>query len=1295
MGSEEFIELNRTFIKLPREHAQDAAGDNIEYNDFLRFRTSKDLNWAALLQEHRVIILAPAGAGKTTEIRKATRNLRSIRKPAFFIRIEHISNNLEGAFEEGDLQEFEQWLESDEEGWLFLDSIDEARLKDTHYFEEAIRKIAVKLKPAKQRVHVIITGRFDTWRKKTDLDLCNKQFEYSIPPKEVSKPSDEDIGSNQRFRKFKTQKDEKKGKFEVYAICNLSNNQLEIFSHEKNVSNCSEFLKAIEKQGANVYTERPQDLIDVILFWEKYKRVGTRLELMQNSVERRLEERRQNTAVVKDISSNKVREGVRLLAAASTLMKESIIEIPNENNCVGLNIKKLLPDWNPDEHNTILGRPIFGGAIYGAVRLSRPTREFLTAEWLSDCLNRGAPREDVESLFFKKIYGNNVLVPSMRSILPWMILFDEKIRERARKIGPEVIFEGGDPSQLPFEVRTEVLRNVCYKINSGTPRHLATDYSAAQRFASPDIAQDIKSLIEEYQKNTTVTSFLIRMIWLGRIEEALPEAKSFALNNTVEKHVRIPAIMALKEIGSNTDLKELLDVLSSQEEKIDREILSSVVNILDPDQGSIDWIFDILDNTEENEKFKFDTLNSSLVEFVEKLDHDFLFKFVKKIDLFLNKKPFIRNDTFKISEHFSWLMNSGGRAVERLLDAKHPQALDSESISLISKIPSFSRFPGSQRRSLTLNISELAKDWPKLNFALFWKYVEEVRKKHSFGDRNDRLTCYRQAGWFEKYWAFDSDDFDRVKNEITSRSILDDKLVALTLAFQLYDENDRPAKWLKQLEKIVRGKVELERQLSNMLSPPSQEKESEQQDDELRKLNEKSRNDDEEQRKENEKNHTNWMNWLKQNHDILKEEKQLRDVLKKGSVFTAQRYLLDRMRETKENSHRWAEDNWRDLIDEFGLPIAKSFRDGLLLSWRFYQPALRSKNGDQNGTPAAVIIGLSGLKIESKEVENWPNHLTKKEAKLACHYAFHELNGFPDWFSDLYKVFPDVVKECILKEVYWEIETTQNGQEKHYIIDKLTRNDEVEWSDFAPELINYLKEEQPSSSKCLSGCLKIIQGSEIVSNKEIAQIASTKCREIKDLDYIAHWFAAWIGVDPDEAIKKLSKHLKKEKQNSNTVQLAMQIIVNLIGVKTGLSYAREEYKSPKHLKNLYLLMHKYIKVEEDIDRAGKGAYWPELRDHAQRARSSLYYMLANIQGKEAYSALVEVAKEYPEKTFRSVFMYRAKERAENDADFDAWQYSDVLRLNNPSKKKMGYLMRNWKGIIVPSIIGSLLTWLLG
>ncbi|EPE9059988.1 hypothetical protein ACSPJ8_003539 [Klebsiella aerogenes] len=56
--------------------------------------------------------MSEAGAGKTEELRHSAQRLRKEGKVAFFLRLEHIADDFDIAFEEGSLAEFDQWLAS-------------------------------------------------------------------------------------------------------------------------------------------------------------------------------------------------------------------------------------------------------------------------------------------------------------------------------------------------------------------------------------------------------------------------------------------------------------------------------------------------------------------------------------------------------------------------------------------------------------------------------------------------------------------------------------------------------------------------------------------------------------------------------------------------------------------------------------------------------------------------------------------------------------------------------------------------------------------------------------------------------------------------------------------------------------------------------------------------------------------------------------------------------------------------------------------------------------------------------
>src|SRR3569623_214723 len=181
-----FVPLGRTFHELS-PYARES--DEIDLAD--AFLVGQALQWADISKEYRVVILSEAGSGKTEEVRALAKALRAEGKAAFFLRLEDIPDAFELAFgEAGTYEEFQQWLGGNDEGWLLLDSVDEARLKHPKDFEKAVRNIGKVIESAKDRTHIVITGRTTAWRPTTDLCLCQTNLGYTpVRRYELSKRS--------------------------------------------------------------------------------------------------------------------------------------------------------------------------------------------------------------------------------------------------------------------------------------------------------------------------------------------------------------------------------------------------------------------------------------------------------------------------------------------------------------------------------------------------------------------------------------------------------------------------------------------------------------------------------------------------------------------------------------------------------------------------------------------------------------------------------------------------------------------------------------------------------------------------------------------------------------------------------------------------------------------------------------------------------------------------------------------------------------------------------------------------
>lgn len=199
---------------------------------------------------------------------------------------------------------------------------------------------------------------------------------------------------------------------------------------------------------------------------------------------------------------------------------------------------------------------------------------------------------------------------------------------------------------------------------------------------------------------------------------------------------------------------------------------------------------------------------------------------------------------------------------------------------------------------------------------------------------------------------------------------------------------------------------------------------------------------------------------------------------------------------------------------------------------------------------------------------------------------------------------------------------------------------------------------EPENLSNLDNLLKIIQGSTLPADL-IDELASRKCRTLKNLDHVAHWLAVWTGVTPASAIEFFMARIGELSDQNNRSLFAMTFVTHLLGGHRSGGAVRQAFKTPEYLKSLYLLMHDHIRRQEDINRVGAGAYSPGLRDDAQDARNGLFELLNKIPGKESFLALMDIAKAQPDEEYRPWMMLHVKTKAEQDGDIEPWSPSQV------------------------------------
>lgn len=1247
-----FVDLNRKFVTIPREYSFNEE----EFDLPFAFSLLESTGWDSLLQLPRAIILAKAGAGKTEELQAVTHRLRNGGKKAFFFRLEHLDQDFETSFEIGTILEFEEWIISSEPGWFFLDSVDEARLHSSHRFEAAIRKFGNKIGDHKQRAHIFITSRVSEWRAQADLDLIKRKIPFNNPiqtRQEEDKYKPNDLkGSSTGTISVNTKVEPTLLDPAVFALCPLDKDQRKVFSHAFDVQDVETFLLAIEKAEAETFASWPQDLIELIDYWKKNKKIANHAKLIKNSILTQLIERDPERASELPLNIEEARHGAEMLAAAATLLRKSRILVPEQNpdpfrKTDSIDVRSVLKDWSEKQIRALLQRPIFDRAIYGCVRFHhRNVREYLTAHWLNRLLQNGKSRRSIEDLFFKERYGCQVLVPSMRPVLSWLILLDDNIRERVTKTAPETFLQGGDSSEIPIDYRKRILEKLCSQYAHQKRWEFSFDISELRRFTHPDLGQTINALLEIYRDHEEIRGLLLRMIWKGEIQSCTEMALSFVLDAANDASTRIYALRAVGAAGTGDQKRRLIDVILTDSTCKDRELIGECIAAFASEILCIRDVLKLIERVERPEEYSYTSLEGNLKQYsLEGCPEREILKWCEGLLLLLKQPPVMERRDFEVSQKHSWLLPFATLAVERLVRIKHHDALDPSALEIISFTQTADRYHYYYTKDHKL--AELVPQWPELNHALFWFIVTITRQQLNLQNQG-RLIDFGQAYVHNHYWRFTKEDFGKILTDIFTKPEMDDQLVALSLAFQLYQELGRGRIRRQALKKAVRGVPALEERLSIFLKPSPKSEESKQ----IRHSNISAKQRQRKHKQRDAKNRQKWLEWLKANTDILRDT----STAVNGSIWNATYYLLRELRVKEGNSSYNNKYNWENLIPEFGQDVAEAFRDGCINYWRKYRPKLRSEGLENpNSIPYAVAIGLLGLTIEARHIPEWPSNLTEGEASLACRYAIFEMNKFPDWLQKLHAFFPNTVETVLLDEIAWEFSAYDGNDHCHYVLSKVTYQSDWLKPKIGYRIMMYLRDYEPKHDNTIDKALEIVLSCSGLDQMEFAKISKTKVERTASPTRRVMWLVAWMCVEAKSSFEMLKSILANIPESAEATEFSMMLLTSLL--EDGRVDVRREYKDftqPEMLLSLIKLMHNHIRISEDIDRVGQGVFTPGLRDNAQRARDRLSQLLRDIPGKDTYLAMVNLSQEATDERMREWYDTCAKRRAEADSEADPW-----------------------------------------
>ncbi len=173
---------------------------------------------------------------------------------------------MSAALSKAESAKLEEWRNSDQPAWFFLDSVDDAKASDVR-LEDALKEIADAIEGAAARAHIILSGRHTNWEFRRDLELLDKWS--PMPAADVAaSPIDPNELVVSAIRRDKPPEPPPPAETVLVVVMGaLNHSQVKAFAQGKGVTDIKAFFSELEKSNLWDFARRPLDLDWLVGFW--------------------------------------------------------------------------------------------------------------------------------------------------------------------------------------------------------------------------------------------------------------------------------------------------------------------------------------------------------------------------------------------------------------------------------------------------------------------------------------------------------------------------------------------------------------------------------------------------------------------------------------------------------------------------------------------------------------------------------------------------------------------------------------------------------------------------------------------------------------------------------------------------------------------------------------------------------------------------------------------------------------------------------------------------------------------
>lgn len=1264
------VDLNRRFHEWSDKEPPDAEMRRLWGLD------DGGIGWEQLLTKRRVVVLAEAGSGKSTEFEERARVMAQSHDYVFHASVEDVGRDgLNDALSVDARNKLAEWRRAPDDAWFFIDSVDEAKVAGIK-FERVVRKCAEGIYGAEERCHIYLSGRVTDWEPRKDIEALKKWLPVSSV---VSKP--EPTAEEELLRIIRGQRKQKEEpppneKPFVAIMAQLDRDRVRIFADAARVPETEQFLKAIDEADLWHFARRPLDLDWLVRFWSVEGRLGTLQEMVEGSIGERLKERNPDRTRGDDLDGVTALRAAERIGAAMVFGRQTTIAIPDRERELlsdsSLDLADILPDWPGDDRLRLLTRPIFDPATLGRVRFHNDNdgtvRSFLAARWLMRLRQANLSSAGLFRLLFADSYGLEVIRPSLNETAAWLCLWDKEVANEVVRRAPGLLFSAGDPASLPAGIRSAGLAALLHELTTDDQEWPWWDNDKLRRFAQPDLGNTVLALWPRYKTNREASELLMRLIWLGRLKECEPLARIVAFDGAADPGLRVLSGKALLVMADASTRKAYADFIKADTGTLPLRVVRDGVVELFPELINVSDVLRILAEVNiEDESFDFERDGPDLAKRMES---------AADLELFL--KGLLGQLGTQLGEHAHYpptkreevLFPAMAEAVLRLLKATPTNEAPDAAIEVLLRIGNRREHSSTVRKALDDAQVELHRTADRRRRA-FWRVVDTMRTVLA----SQVIDQVWQVEFLGYSTGLKAEDLEWLLSDGLAKGGADCRLGVNAAMAISRSEGESAAVLAKIAEAVWSDPIgqEVYREWTAPRIPSQSELEMER---ELREIETRNRAELDERDQ----------SWLELIRDIRLDPARI-DSLKQPVPNCQHSELMDlwQLLHGARNQSRYAIDSVAPLERVAGADVAKAVEAGLIAHWRVCEPLIASRRAPQERDSVRYVdlMGLTGVTLEAAKDAVWATKLSDQEAQRATEFATLEINGFPQWLSDLVESHPTEVRRILHGQIKDEL--TGEGVSFLSTLHAVAYADDGMSSLLAPDLLRDLEADPELPRGAVSLVLRIIVDGLVESDRgRFERWGIARFEQQPDVALAVPYLAAVFSINPRLATSALVARATAVDEETQTALLDRFLTACFGDPISGATFKPITAPPADIIEELMLLSFNTHRQATARRREPGVVYRVSEADYADRARGTIFSRFVKTPGSATYHTLRRLQQDpmFPVESTRMRAL--AEQRAIEDSEAAPWPPGEAFAFEQ-SKETAPQTSKDLRSVLVGRI----------